>query len=60
MFFYGFILVQFGAIDFILKGLVPDQGLPLGSVYPAFTFFSGNRHVDDFNCGGLGLSQALY
>lgn len=37
--FYGFILVQFGAIDFILKGLVPDQGLPLGSVYPAFTFF---------------------
>ncbi|MCY7777192.1 (Fe-S)-binding protein [Bacillus haynesii] len=39
MFFYGFILVQFGAIDFILKGLVPDQGLPLGGVYPAFTFF---------------------
>ena len=23
MFFYGFILVQFGAIDFIIKGLRP-------------------------------------
>ncbi|MED1740563.1 (Fe-S)-binding protein [Bacillus swezeyi] len=39
MFFYGFILVQFGALDFIIKGLVPDGGLPLGPVYPAFTFF---------------------
>ncbi|MFT0801692.1 (Fe-S)-binding protein [Bacillus swezeyi] len=39
MFFYGFILVQFGALDFIIKGLVPDRGLPLGPVYPAFTFF---------------------
>ena len=39
MFFYGFILVQFGAIDFIWKGLVPGTHLPLGSLYPAFTFF---------------------
>jgi Fe-S oxidoreductase len=39
MFFYGFILVQFGAIDFILKGLVPGSHLPLGPLYPAFTFF---------------------
>ncbi|MCE0741324.1 heterodisulfide reductase-related iron-sulfur binding cluster [Bacillus sp. G16] len=39
MFFYGFILVQFGAIDFIIKGLAPDRNLPLGPVYPAFTFF---------------------
>jgi len=39
MFFYGFILVQFGAIDFILKGLVPGTHLPLGPLYPAFTFF---------------------
>ncbi|WLR41704.1 (Fe-S)-binding protein [Bacillus carboniphilus] len=39
MFFYGFILVQFGAIDFIIKGLVPGKHLPLGPVYPAFTFF---------------------
>lgn len=39
MFFYGFILVQFGALDFIIKGLVPDGGLPLGPVYPVFTFF---------------------
>src|SRR5699024_8455963 len=29
MFFYGFILVQFGAIDFIWKGLVPGSHLPL-------------------------------
>ncbi len=39
MFFYGFILVQFGAIDFIIKGLVPGAHLPLGPLYPAFTFF---------------------
>ncbi|MGE6257838.1 heterodisulfide reductase-related iron-sulfur binding cluster [Heyndrickxia sporothermodurans] len=39
MFFYGFILVQFGAIDFIWKGLGPDSHLPLGPLYPAFTFF---------------------
>lgn len=39
LFFYGFILVQFGAIDFILKGLLPDRHLPLGPLYPAFTFF---------------------
>ncbi|MFC3886384.1 heterodisulfide reductase-related iron-sulfur binding cluster [Bacillus songklensis] len=39
MFFYGFILVQFGAIDFIIKGLAPGAHLPLGLLYPAFTFF---------------------
>ncbi|MBO9130112.1 heterodisulfide reductase-related iron-sulfur binding cluster [Bacillus sp. 165] len=39
MFFYGFILVQFGALDFIWKGLVPESHLPLGPLYPAFTFF---------------------
>ncbi|KKI89661.1 hypothetical protein WQ54_25265 [Bacillus sp. SA1-12] len=39
MFFYGFILVQFGAIDFIIKGLIPEAHLPLGPLYPAFTFF---------------------
>ncbi|MBT9284074.1 MULTISPECIES: heterodisulfide reductase-related iron-sulfur binding cluster [Bacillus] len=39
LFFYGFILVQFGAIDFILKGLLPDRHLPLGPLYPAFNFF---------------------
>lgn len=39
IFFYGFILVQFGAIDFIIKGLIPGAHLPLGSLYPAFTFF---------------------
>ncbi|OAS89040.1 MULTISPECIES: (Fe-S)-binding protein [Metabacillus] len=39
LFFYGFILVQFGAIDFIIKGLVPGAHLPFGKLYPAFTFF---------------------
>ncbi|MFC5775745.1 (Fe-S)-binding protein [Ectobacillus antri] len=39
MFFYGFILVQFGAIDFIWKGLVPGSHLPLGPLYSGFTFF---------------------
>ncbi|PWA11908.1 hypothetical protein DCC39_08975 [Pueribacillus theae] len=39
MFFYGFILVQFGAIDVIWKGLNPGSHLPLGPLYPAFTFF---------------------
>lgn len=39
MFFYGFILVQFGAIDFIWKGLAPGSHLPLGPLYPAFKFF---------------------
>ncbi|MFK8883993.1 heterodisulfide reductase-related iron-sulfur binding cluster [Bacillus velezensis] len=39
LFFYGFILVQFGAIDFILKGLLPDRHLPFGPLYPTFTFF---------------------
>ncbi|WML54899.1 (Fe-S)-binding protein [Neobacillus sp. PS3-12] len=39
MFFYGFLLVQFGAIDLIWKGLAPDSHLPLGPLYPYFTFF---------------------
>lgn len=39
MMFYGFLLVQFGAIDFIVKGLAPGAHLPLGPLYPAFTFF---------------------
>lgn len=39
MFFYGFILVQFGAIDFIWKGLAPESHLPLGPLYAGFTFF---------------------
>ncbi|MBO8156596.1 MAG: 4Fe-4S dicluster domain-containing protein [Bacillaceae bacterium] len=39
MMFYGFLLVQFGAIDFIWKGLAPGSHLPLGVLYPGFTFF---------------------
>ena len=37
LFFYGFILIQFGAIDLIIKGLVPGAHLPLGPVYGFFT-----------------------
>ncbi|MCR6098586.1 (Fe-S)-binding protein [Salipaludibacillus agaradhaerens] len=37
MLFYGFILVQFSAIDVIWKGLRPGSHLPLGPFYPAFT-----------------------
>lgn len=39
IFFYGFLLVQFSAIDVIWKGLNPGSHLPLGPVYPVFTFF---------------------
>ncbi|MDG5787363.1 (Fe-S)-binding protein [Evansella sp. AB-P1] len=39
MLFYGFLLVQFSAIDVIWKGLVPGSHLPFGPVYPYFTFF---------------------
>ncbi|RNF40044.1 (Fe-S)-binding protein [Planococcus salinus] len=39
MFFYGFLLVQASAIDFIIKGLAPESHLPLGFLYPAFTLF---------------------
>lgn len=38
MFFYGFLLVQLGAIDFIWKGLKPGSHLPFGPLYPVFTF----------------------
>src|SRR5690625_1628516 len=39
MMFYGFILVQFGAIDMFIKGLSPGNHLPFGALYPGFTFF---------------------
>ncbi|MBM7571248.1 (Fe-S)-binding protein [Aquibacillus albus] len=39
MMFYGFLLVQFGAIDFIYKGLIPGAHLPFGFLYGGFTFF---------------------
>ncbi|MDP4103522.1 MAG: (Fe-S)-binding protein [Bacillota bacterium] len=38
MYFYGFLLVQFGAIDLIWRGLAPGSHLPLGPIYPYFTF----------------------
>lgn len=39
MMFYGFILVQFGAIDMFIKGLSPGNHLPFGPFYPGFVFF---------------------
>ncbi|WP_085522598.1 (Fe-S)-binding protein [Tuberibacillus sp. Marseille-P3662] len=39
MMFYGFLLVQFGAIDLIWKGLDPGGHLPFGPIYPGFVFF---------------------
>ncbi|WP_318508698.1 (Fe-S)-binding protein [Bacillus sp. T3] len=39
IYFYGFLLVQFGAIDLILKGLAPGTHLPLGPIYSYFTLF---------------------
>lgn len=39
LFFYGFLMVQFGAIDLIWKGLAPGSHLPLGGLYGVFTFF---------------------
>lgn len=38
LFFYGFIMIQFGAIDLIWKGLAPGSHLPLGGLYGFFTF----------------------
>src|SRR5690625_4952636 len=39
MLFYGFILVQFGAINMFIMGLAPGKHLPLGPLYPGFKFF---------------------
>src|SRR5690625_2459932 len=39
MMFYGFLLVQFGAIDVVIKGLSPGNHLPLGPFYTGFVFF---------------------
>src|SRR5690606_1778484 len=39
MMFYGFLLVQFGAIDMFVKGLSPGNHLPFGLFYPGFVFF---------------------
>ena len=39
MYFYGFLLVQFGAIDLIWRGIGFDSHLPLGPLYPYFSFF---------------------
>ena len=55
MFFYGFILVQFGAIDFVWKGLAPDHIFHLDH-YTLHLHSSGNCHTCYFNCSLLGFS----
>ncbi|NEU30443.1 (Fe-S)-binding protein [bacterium LRH843] len=39
MFFYGFLMVQLGAIDLIWKGIAVGSHLPFGTLYPTFTLF---------------------
>ncbi|KKK39146.1 hypothetical protein WQ57_05065 [Mesobacillus campisalis] len=39
IFFYGFLLVQLGAIDFIIKGVIPGVAIPFGPFYGLFKFF---------------------
>lgn len=38
LFFYGFLMVQLGAIDLIWKGIAPGSHIPLGGLYAMFTF----------------------
>ena len=45
MFFYGFLLVQFGAIDFIWKGIKPGSHFPLGPLYPALHSSRKSSHL---------------
>ena len=59
MFFYGFILVQFGAIDFIWKGLIPGSHLPLGTTLCRVYLFPRNCHTDDLSCCHLGILPPL-
>src|SRR5699024_372807 len=37
MMFYGFILVQFGAIDLFIYRLAPGNHLPFGALFPGLT-----------------------
>ena len=48
-FFYGFLMVQFGAIDLIWKGLAPGSHLPLGGLYGVFTFFQPRFNRTSFS-----------
>ena len=58
--FYGFILVQFGAIDFIIKGIKPEAHLPFGALYPVFTFFEEMVTLTVSCCHLLRVLSPLY
>ena len=59
MMFYGFILVQFGAIDMFIKGLAPGNHLPFG-LLPWIYFFSRTCHINNFSGGHLGVLSSIY
>ena len=59
MFFYGFILVQFGAIDLIWKGLKPGSHLTIWTSLRGFHIFPRNRRINDLSCGCLGIPPPL-
>ena len=49
MFFYGFILVQFGAIDFIWKGHSAGLTFAIWTTLSRVYIFSGNCHIRYFS-----------
>ncbi len=49
MFFYGFILVQFGAIDFMIKGIQAGHPFAAWTTLSRVYLFSGNRHTRYFS-----------
>ena len=60
MMFYGFLLVQFGAIDFIWKGLVIRITSTIRTTLPRIYLFSRNRYTPDPLSCYHGLSSTLY
>nr|MDF9460401.1 hypothetical protein [Bacillus pumilus] len=55
LFFYGFILVQFGALDFIMKGLVPGRRTPFRSALRCLYLFPRGGHTSHFSSCCLGI-----
>src|SRR5690625_6590871 len=61
MMFYGFLLVQFGAIDVVIKGLSPGNHLPLGPFYTGFVFFQElDRKSTRLNSSHVAISYAVF
>ena len=60
MFFYGFILVQFGAIDFIDKGHSAGRPFAVWTALSRVYLFSGNRHTRYYSGRFYRLLSSLY